>query len=194
MKIYIATADSHSDYHIVEVFTKKESAEWYAAHNTDVDIEEYDNFDDCSEVLTVYVKKTAFARIDGYDNGVYVVNSNGIRISDDYYFTSKHRLSVPDRNKYVHSTFRCRPDSEFCFTQVFSVISRTYRKDHCPSDEKFIKIASDYVAIICAKLNEGFSVDQVNELFEPPNAPRVENDDDYDDCGSHITRKENKNG
>lgn len=151
MKIYIVTCGSYSDYYIDKVFTDKDKAEEYRKWCRDAnDVEVYDTEDD-------YEFKHFYKIVVNYrnnDNGrnsdptIYVERCMHDQVCDNRTsFSDSHRYGGKDVNIHI---IRHIPEEHW--NEEF------YRN-------KYTKAAYDLMAIARQRMFEGFTAEQITEMF-----------------------------
>lgn len=151
MKIYIVTCGCYSDYYIDKVFTDKDKAEEYRKWCTDAnDLEVYDTEDDFR--FTKFYKITVNYRIN--DNGrnkeptINIDRCTNAQVSRNY-------TSVSDMHGY---------GGRYIYTYMIRYVpEENWNEDFYRN--KYTKAAYDIAAITRQKLFEGFTDDQINEMF-----------------------------
>lgn len=151
MKIYIVTRGYYSDYYIDKVFTDKDKAEEYRKWCADAnDLEVYDTEDDFQ--FKKFYNITVNYRIN--DNGRNKEPTINIYryISDEIY---ENYTSVSDMHRYGGRYI------DICMVRF--IPEENWNEDFYRN--KYTKAIYDIVAIVRQKLFEGFTDDQINEMF-----------------------------
>ena len=151
MKIYIVTRGYYSDYYIDKVFTDKDKAESYRKWCADAnDLEVYDTEDDFQFKKFYHI--TVNYRIN--DNGRNKEPTINIYryISDEI---CENYTSVSDMHRYGGRYI------DICMVRF--IPEENWNEDFYRN--KYTKAIYDIAAIVRQKLFEGFTDDQINEMF-----------------------------